>query len=375
MTDTWTRVPLSDLAEVSTGKGIRREARLEDGPVPIFGANGVIGYTVEPLLVEPAVIVGRVGAYGAVNIAAEGSWVSDNALICSPKPNVPYKFLQALLETVDYDALVHGTTQPLITQSGLRAYEVMFPPIEDQRRIAEVLGALDDEIEACTRIAGTCDDLMSARWAVEFDDTQERPTGTLRDFCTSQYGVNTSGETEPVGPRLLRVTDINKSNWVDWRAVPYCRVSPDELAKYSLNVGDVVVARMADPGKSAIIEVQEPAVFASYLIRIAPKAPNANYFLFGFLKSRFFTDYAEGASSGSVQQNMNAQTILNAPCSVPSPEALQNFQSWAHEVRQGVVAAIKERAALLDLRDFLLPRLVSGELRVAAAEELVEAAT
>lgn len=268
-----------------------------------------------------------------------------------------------------------GTRMPRATWGWVSSYEVPLPPLDEQRRIAEVLGAFDDRIEACTRIASICDDLLHARWALDFDALQEQPGGTLRDLCTSQYGVTASGDTEPVGPRLLRVTDINKSNWVDWRTVPYCSVSQDELAKYSLNAGDVVVARMADPGKSAIIEVPESAVFASYLIRVTPKQPNANYFLFGFLKSRFFVEYAEGASSGSVQQNMNAQTILNAPCSVPSIEGLRDFDAWAREVRQGVIAAIKERNALLDLRDFMLPRLVSGELRVAAAEELMEAAT
>jgi len=266
-----------------------------------------------------------------------------------------------------------GTMFANLSKVGLEQLSLRWP--HDRTRIAELVLALDDRIEACTRIAATCDDLFHARWALEFNEELEHCTGTLRDFCTSQYGLTTSGELESVGPRLLRVTDINKFNWVDWRTVPYCRVSTGELAKYCLNTGDVVVARMADPGKSAIIEVPESAVFASYLIRVTPTVPFANYFLFGFLKSRFFTDYAEGASSGSVQQNMNAQTILNAPCPTPSVEVLRVFQSWAKEVRQGVVSALNERGVLLDLRDFLLPRLVSGELRVAAAEELVEAAT
>lgn len=268
----------------------------------------------------------------------------------------------------------NGTTFMELPGGVFKNLEFLLPPLKEQRQIAEVLGGIDDRIEACGRIAGLCDKLFQARWEMIFSENQESPKGALRDLCTSQYGVTASGTRDQVGPRLLRVTDINKFNWVDWRTVPYCSVSEDELAKYSLKFGDVVVARMADPGKSAIVEVPELSVFASYLIRISPKVPNASYFLFGFLKSRHFVDYAEGASSGSVQQNMNAQTILSSPCSIPSPEELSDFEGWAREVRQGVIAAVRERNALLDLREFLLPRLVSGELRVSEALDIAEAA-
>jgi type I restriction enzyme S subunit len=268
----------------------------------------------------------------------------------------------------------NGTTFQELPGGVLKELEFVFPTIEEQRSIALVLSTIDDKIESCTAVAKTIDDFFHSLWMVRFADLQDGPVGTLRDFCTAQYGVTVSGTTEFVGPRLLRVTDINKVNWVDWRNVPYCSMGDADLQKYQLHPGDCVVARMADPGKSAMIEVPTSAVFASYLIRIKPKVPSGNHFLFGYLKSKFFTDYADASSSGSVQQNINAQTILDAPCAMPSAEELAEFEMMACELRAPLVQAINERNSLLDLRGFLLPRLLSGELRVSEAEKQLDEA-
>src|SRR5205823_6534935 len=115
----------------------------------------------------------------------------------------------------------------------------------------------------------------------------------------------------PSGVKFLRVTDINKSNWVEWSSVPTVATADAGGEKYHLRRGDLVVARMADPGKSAIYEEPEvPAVFASYLVRLKPSTYEAGLFIFGFLKSPDYLEYAAGATTGSVQKNMNARVIV-----------------------------------------------------------------
>jgi len=294
-----------------------------------------------------------------------------------PKPGVVdsaflYYLMSGSTEYLHQHA--NGTTFQEISGGVLKDLEFLFPPLDEQRRIALVLSTIDDKIESCWGLAKAIDELFHSVWLARFASAQDDAQESLREFCGAQYGVTVSGSPEPVGPRLLRVTDINKANWIDWRNVPYCSVSDSELKKYLLHPGDCVVARMADPGKSAMVEVPESAVFASYLIRIKPKAPTANHFLFGFLKSHYFTDYSEASSSGSVQQNINAQTILDAPCSLPDNEELGSFEAMAKDLRSPLVQAIVERNSLIDLRDFLLPRLLSGELRVAEVEEELEGA-
>jgi type I restriction enzyme S subunit len=178
----------------------------------------------------------------------------------------------------------------------------------------------------------------------------------------------------PVGPRLLRVKDINKSNWINWLDVPYCEISTDTLSRYLLHRGDIVVARMADPGKAAIVEDDEEAVFASYLVRLKPASLAHAYFVWGFLKSKSYQEYVAASKSGSVQSNMNAKVIVGAPIDIPPLELMQKYLETVNPLRQKLLAIVRESATLAALRDTLLPELMSGRLPVRDAEKVVEEA-
>jgi type I restriction enzyme S subunit len=88
------------------------------------------------------------------------------------------------------------------------------------------------------------------------------------DLATSiQYGLTRGASAEAVGPAFLRITDIQGGK-VDWAAVPYCKVNADELEKYQLRAGDIVVARTgASTGENMFVRATPLAVFASYLVR------------------------------------------------------------------------------------------------------------
>ena len=210
-----------------------------------------------------------------------------------------------------------------------------------------------------------------------FEDSElgEIPKGwevkKLSDLCSTQYGYTASAVDEPVGPKFLRVTDINKHNWIEWGEVPHCAIEPDARASYSLQVGDLVVARMADPGKSAIIEEDIDAVFASYLVRLKTPSLGYSYYVYGFLKSDLYAKYAEGAKSGSVQSNMNAKVIVGASLAVPTKAIIDEFFRAVLLLRQRLVANVRQSRILAALRDALLPKLISGELRVKDAEQLI----
>ncbi len=194
----------------------------------------------------------------------------------------------------------------------------------------------------------------------------------LSDLCSTQYGYTASAVDEPVGPKFLRVTDINKRNWIEWDSVPYCKIDPETKALYALQLGDIVVARMADPGKSAIIEEDIDAVFASYLVRLKTESLAHSYYLYGFLKSNVYAEYAEGAKSGSVQSHMNAKVIVGATLVVPPIPVMEQFLRTVRPLRQRLVTNLRESRTLAAIRDALLPRLISGELRVKDAEKFLK---
>lgn len=95
------------------------------------------------------------------------------------------------------------------------------------------------------------------------------------------YGYTEKASIQEVGPRFLRITDIQDGD-VNWNAVPFCKVNRDDLAKFKLADGDIVFARTgATTGKSFLIKNPPNSVFASYLIKVQPQL--------GEVSPRFFT--------------------------------------------------------------------------------------
>jgi type I restriction enzyme S subunit len=139
----------------------------------------------------------------------------------------------------------------------------------------------------------------------------------LKDISdTIQYGYTESSSKENVGPKFLRITDIQDSK-VIWADVPYCKISNELKNKYLLREGDLVFARTgATVGKSYLIKGEIPeTVFASYLIRVrVNKQINENYLSYFFNSTIYWTQITEG-QVGIGQPNVNGTKLgqLNLP--------------------------------------------------------------
>lgn len=284
----------------------------------------------------------------------------------------------------------HTSAYPAINPDVIETAELLLPPIDEQHAIAHILGTLDDKIELNRQMNRTLEVMAQAlfkNWFVDFEPFRDQGmqnsplgetpvgwrVGKLSELCKTQYGYTASAIEEPVGPHLLRVMDINKQNWIEWDKVPYCEIADEDITEYRLEVGDLVVARMADPGKSAIIEQPADAVFASYLVRLKTESMAHAYFVYGFLKSQAYADYSEGAMGGSsVQKSMNAKVIVDVDLVIPPTQVLEKFLQYVLPLRKRLAANVDQSATLTSNRGALLPKLLSGEIRVKDAERFLE---
>jgi type I restriction enzyme S subunit len=165
---------------------------------------------------------------------------------------------------------------------------------------------------------------------------------SLADICVDvSYGYTASASSDPVGPRFLRITDIQGGRF-DWFSVPYCEADERELQKYRLEVGDIVVARTGNStGENAQVWSEPPdAVFASYLIRFRVDPKLANPFFVGYqLRSERFRQHVLAVRSGSAQPGANAKQLGTFAVHLPS---------WsAQELAVEVLRALDDRIALL----------------------------
>lgn len=145
----WRAATVGAALEFQYGKGLRASERLERGPIPVYGSNGVVGYTDQPLTTQPAIVVGRKGSAGALNLADGPSWTTDVAYYVEAPPYFDIQFLMLALEALGLDRLGKGV-KPGLSRSDAYQQIVLVPPLTEQRRIVanvDELMALCDQLE------------------------------------------------------------------------------------------------------------------------------------------------------------------------------------------------------------------------------------
>ena len=140
----------------------------------------------------------------------------------------------------------------------------------------------------------------------------------LREICDSvNYGYTASANSDPIGPKFLRITDI-VPNRIDWSSVPHCEISEENLGKYLLEKNDIVIARTgATTGYAKRIRTEHKAVFASYLVQIRVN-PNCDSQYVGFVvESEEYKRFIQLNLGGAAQPQANAQVLTSFPIPLP----------------------------------------------------------
>ncbi|MDP2534058.1 restriction endonuclease subunit S [Photobacterium damselae subsp. piscicida] len=151
-------------------------------------------------------------------------------------------------------------------------------------------------------------------------------TLSLSEICTDiSYGYTASANSEIVGPKFLRITDI-QGGVVDWDTVPYCEIPESKLNKNLLSQGDIVVARTGNStGENYMFSGDEPSVFTSYLIRFKVDSNIANpHYVWLQMRTRRWWDFVSGAKSGSAQAGANATVLGKFEVNLP-PKYVQDY--------------------------------------------------
>lgn len=132
------------------------------------------------------------------------------------------------------------------------------------------------------------------------------------------YGHTASADPAVVGPKFLRITDIQNGH-VDWSTVPYCPATQDELDKYRLSDGDIVFARTGNTtGKSFLLrQPPKDSVFASYLIRVRPSHSVDSRFLAHFFDTPNYWNQIEKNAQGAGQPGVNATRLKTLEIPLP----------------------------------------------------------
>ena len=296
---------------------------------------------------------------------------------------------------------------PSIRPSDIERLELKLPPLPEQRAIAHILGTLDDKIELNRRMNETLEEMARAifkSWFVDFDPVRAKMDGSWRrgeslpgmpaemyDLFPSRLVDSELGEI-PEGWRVGPIGSIfnqQKRRIGEAHAVVLSAVTKGELVRsdeyftkkvYSKSINKYLAVEQWDiaynPSRINIGSVgmlKEPvlgAVSPVYIV-VRPESEYRWYMEF-FLRLSQAKKWIETLATGSVRQALSYQDFASIPCVIPPPRVVRGFDEHQDQFYLTFKAHSKESQILVDLRDTLLPKLLSGELRVRDAEKFME---
>ena len=282
-----------------------------------------------------------IALYGATigKLAFLGIDAASNQAVCgifkSEKINSNYLFNFLFYKKPTLVKQSIGGAQPNISQGILKNLEIPIPSIDEQQKIVTKIEELFSQLENGKQQLLTAQkQLKTYRQSLLKSAFEGRLTNPnlkagelpksweeieLKKISESiQYGYTESSSKEIIGPKFLRITDIQE-NKVDWKSVPYCKINDQEKKKYLLKSGDLVFARTgATVGKSFLIKGDIPeAVFASYLIRVRVSLKmNEKYLSYFFHSPNYWQQITEG-QVGIGQPNVNGTKLGQLKITIP----------------------------------------------------------
>lgn len=354
----WKEYKLSDFVLFGNGK----ERPKTEGNFPVFGGNGILGYCDKTNYDGETIIIGRVGAYcGSVYYQNNPIWVSDNALAAKPKNNYDTKYLYYFLKNLDLNSFAEGSSHPLVTQTLLNSLDIYITDdIDTQTAIAEVLSSLDDKIGLLHRQNKTLEQLAETlfrQWFVEEAD-ESWEVGTLEDEFEFVMGQSPSGEA------LNEVMDgmIFFQGRSDFGfRFPEPRVyttSPTRIAKPL----DTLVSVRAPVGdiNMAFEECCLGRGVAAFRFKHTPE-----FYSYTYYKMRSLTEQIKQfEDSGTVFGSIGKDDFRKLESVIPPSEIILKFQENAKPIDDKIKSNTQQIRTLTQLRDTLLPKLMSGEVRV-----------
>lgn len=363
----WQEVRLGDVCKFQNGK----KRPKEPGKYPVFGGNGILDYT-NQFNSNVGVIVGRVGAYcGSVFLSKEKCWVSDNAILGINTSDTDIIYLYYLLKSLNLNAKHIGSGQPLITQDILNNIKIPLPPLDIQKKIAGVLGALDDKIELNNKINNNLEQQAQALFNEKILNNPKQ--GCIGDYCNIKSGFAfKSSWWQNSGVRVIKIKNIESSE-LNLHECSYVSEDKISIAKdFVVKGGDLLIAMTgATIGKFAIVPHVDEILLVNQRVGkffLGDNPLEKLPFIYCTLKQPEVVSEIINRGQGSAQPNISGNDIMSITCTYPDENIIANFNNICRPYFEKIIMNQYENTRLSALRDTLLPKLMSGEIDVSKVD-------
>lgn len=341
---------------------------------------------------------------------------STDIWVVRPQPCVDAGFLFYLMASELFVEPVvrasEGTKMPRAKWEYAATLELPLPPLPEQRAIAHILGTLDDKIELNRRMSETLEQMARAlfkSWFVDFEPVRAKMEGRWRrgeslpglpahlyDLFPDRLVDSELGEI-PEGWRVVPLTELIEVNpprslkrgqvapYLDMASMPTRGHVPDNVVARPFTSGmrfingDTLLARITpclENGKTAFVdflEDREVGWGSTEYIVLRPKPPLPGEFAYCLARSQDFRDFSIQSMTGtSGRQRVQAEALSHYMLVSPRPPVAEAFGRMIKPLFAKSTEAICESRTVAGLRNALLPKLISGQIRMRDAEKFLE---
>ena len=396
------------------------------GPYPYYGASGIVDYVDKYIFDGDYLLIAEDGEnlrtrQTPIAFMASGKfWVNNHAHIVTGNERANTRYLQYSLQGTDISGYLTGAVMPKLTQGNMNKIELKCPPLYVQNNIVGVLGSLDDRITLLRETNATLEAIAQAlfkSWFVDFDPVRAKSAGLEpegMDAATAALFPDSFEESElGLVPREWRidradcwlsvletgrrpkggvsgimdgVPSIGAESIVRIGAFDYSKtkyVSAEFFEKMKsggLQSHDVLLYK--DGGKPGVFLPRvsmfgdgfpfEKCGINEHVFRIRLKEPFNQAFLYYWLWSDAVMHELRHRGGKAAIPGINQTDVKELKLLVPDKHVLMRFDEITSPLINTIFSNSKQAQTLTQLRDTLLPRLISGQLRLPEAEAQLE---
>lgn len=380
----WKTYRLGEIcSRIKSGKGISASLVSSTGKYPVIGGNGVRGYTDSSNFIGACAVVGRQGAYcGNVRFFDGEAYMTEHAVVIVGNEIADTRYLAYLLSIMQLDHLSAQSAQPGLSVQTLSKLLVDIPDLTIQRKIAGILGALDDKIELNRRINANLEEQAQAlfkSWFVDFEPFKDGP------FVDSELGkipqgwkvgiLSEIGEIIGGGTPSKTVPEYYADKGIAW-------ITPKDLSTNNCKFtsrGETDISELGYKNSSAKLMPRGSILFSSRApigyISIAKNEICTNQgfksiiprkagscFIYYLLRANILK--IESMASGSTFKEASGGLMKSLEIVIPSDEVLTDFENIVQPLFDMQEHNEEENEQLSTLRDTLLPKLMKGEIKI-----------
>ncbi|MBB3267606.1 type I restriction enzyme S subunit [Azospirillum sp. OGB3] len=401
----WKTTRVGDQINLQRGFDITRDGAA-CGPFPVISSSGTSFYNDKAMVSGPGVVIGRKGTLGTVFYVEGDYWPHDTTLwvtdFCGNNPRFVYYFLKSL-SLQDFDV---GSANPTLNRNHVHPIEVLWPPREEQDGISYILSTIDGKIESNCLVRRNLESAMEQIFKSMFKGKEEKDEAL--NWCGRSFAKYTSDQNRasdgwsivkfgqitdrismgPFGSRIKAenfvdagVPVIRGSNlagmFVDGKFAYLSNEKADELSASRAEAGDIVFTHRGTVGQVSLVpddgEHKRYVVSQSQMVATVNEEMCSRYYAYLY--------FSVGRGRWEIESNINTtgvpaisrpSTFLkNVTFPLPNRELMSAFDGIVRPMFNLASQCDKESSILLELRDLLLPKLMSGEIRVKDAERMV----